>query len=85
MGRTSASASARSPIQYLPTSKIEFKEFSGEPENWNTWSRVHQAQLSALGCDSALSAKGDDGKKIGSNDYDSSSDDPERLRTAHQA
>ena len=80
-----ASATTRPPTEAFPSLKIDFKEFSNEPEDWNTWSRVHQAQLSALGCAEALSAKDDHDIKIWSDDFDSSSVDSERLRTAHQA
>ena len=73
------------PTEHFPSLKVDFKEFSGEPEDWNTWSRVHQAQLSALGCAEVLSVKGDHDIKIGGDDFHRSSVDPERLRTAHQA
>ena len=43
-------AATRSTIEKSPPIKIDFKEFSGEPEDWTTWSKVHRAQLSALGC-----------------------------------
>ena len=79
-GRTSTST--RPSTEHFPSLKINFKEFSGEPEDWNTWSRVHQAQLSALECAETLSAKGNDDIEIGSGDFDSSIVDPERLRTA---
>lgn len=36
--------------------KIEFKEFSDEPEDWNTWSKGNHAKLSALGYADALMA-----------------------------
>ena len=44
----------RSTINKSPPIKIDFKEFSGEPEDWTTWSKVHRAQLSALECADAL-------------------------------
>ena len=46
---------------------------------------MHQAQLSALECAEAPSAKDDHDMKIGSGDFDRSSVDPERLRKPHQA
>ena len=82
MGRTSATT--RPPTKHFPCLKIDLKDFSGEPEDWNTWSRMHQAQLSALGCAEALSAKDDHDIKIGGGDFDRSSVDPERLRRARQ-
>ena len=72
-------------MEHFPSLKIEFKEVSGEPEDWNTWFRVHQAQLSALGCAEALSAKDDHDIKIRSGNFDSSSANPKQLRTAYQA
>ena len=47
-------ASTRSPMQKSPPIKIDFKKFSREPKDWKTWSKVHRAQLSALGCADAL-------------------------------
>ena len=38
----------RSTIEKSPPIKIDFEEFSGEPEDWTMWSKVHRAQLSAL-------------------------------------
>ena len=35
----------RCMIEKSPPIKIDFKEFSGEPEDWTTWSKVHRAQL----------------------------------------
>ena len=40
----------RSTIEKSPLIIIYLNEFSGEPEDWTTWSKVHRAQLSALGC-----------------------------------
>ncbi|CAN0401699.1 unnamed protein product [Ascophyllum nodosum] len=37
-------AAIRPTIEKSPTIKIDFKEFSGEPEDWTTWSEVHRAQ-----------------------------------------
>ena len=34
---------ARSTIEKSPSIKIDFKEFSGKPEDWTTWSKVHRA------------------------------------------
>ena len=48
IGRTLTST--RPSTEHFPSLKIDFKEFSGEPEDWNTLFRVHQGQLSALGC-----------------------------------
>ena len=43
-------AAIRPTIRKSPTIKIDLKEFSGQPEDWTTWSKVHRAHLSALGC-----------------------------------
>ena len=80
-----APAASHSSMDRFPTLKIDFKEFSGEPEDWNTWSRVHHAQLSALGCADALTAEGDDDIKIGAGGYEDGNYDPVKLRAAHQA
>ena len=85
MQRGSRSTSTRPSTDRFPSLKIDFKEFSGESEDWNTWSRVHYAQLSALGCAAALTAQGDDDLKIGRSDFTDDEADPEQLRTAHQA
>ena len=50
----------RSTIEKFPPIKIDFKEFSGEPEDWPTWSKVHRAQPSALGCADALTETASD-------------------------
>ena len=47
-------AITRPPTEHFPSLKIDCKNFSGESEDWNTWSWVHQAQRSALGCAEAL-------------------------------
>ena len=60
----------------FPTMKIDSKDFYGEPENWNTLSRVHHAQLSALGCVNALKATGDEDIKIGSCGFDEDDYEP---------
>ena len=37
------STSSRPSTDRFPSLKIDFKEFSGESEDWNAWSRVHYA------------------------------------------
>ena len=49
------------------------------------WSKVHRAQLSALGCADALTETGGDETKVNRDDFDRSSVDPDRLRKAQQA
>ena len=67
-------AVTRSTIAKSPPIKVDFEEFSGEPEDWTTWSKVHRAQLSALGCADALK------ETVG--DETSGSIDPDQLRKA---
>ena len=57
--------------------KIDFKEFSGEPEDWTTWSKVHWAQLSALACADALTETAGDETKVNHDDFDRDSVDPD--------
>lgn len=64
---------SREPFSLL---KINFDE----PEDWNTWSKMHQTQNCALGCTDRLTANDDGDIKIGSSDVD-----PEQLRVAHRA
>ena len=76
---------ARSTIEKSPPIKIDFKEFSGEPEDWTTWFKVHRAQLSALGCSDALMETTGDETKVNRDDFDCGSVDPDQLHKAQQA
>ena len=78
-------AAIRPTIEKCPTIKIDVKEFSGEPEDWTTWSKVHRAQLSALGCADALTKTVGDETKVNRDDFDRGSVDPDRLHKAPQA
>ena len=75
----------RSTIEKFPPIKIGYKEFSGEPEDWTTWSKVHRAQLLAPGCADALTETAGDETKVNRYDFDRGSVDPDRLRKAQQA
>ena len=57
-------AAARSTIEKSPPTKVDYKEFSGEPEDSTTWSKAHQAQLSALGCADALTETAGDKTEV---------------------
>ena len=57
----------RSRIEKSLPIKINFKDLSGELEDWTTLSKVHRAQLSALGCAGSLT--------------ETAGDDPDRLRS----
>lgn len=80
-----ASAVTDTLTDRLPTLKIEFKEFSDEPESWNNRPGVHHAQLSVLGCADALTAEAEEDIKIDAGDFDYNDCDPVKLRIAHQA
>ena len=64
---------------------IDFKEFSGGPEDWTTWFKVHRAQLSALGYPDALTETAGDEPKVNRDDFDRGSGDPDQLYQAQQA
>ncbi|CAM9707206.1 unnamed protein product, partial [Ascophyllum nodosum] len=74
----------KSTIEKSPLVKIDFKELSGEPEDCTTWSKIHRAQLSALGCADALTETAGDETKVTRDDFDRGSVDPDRLRKAQQ-
>ena len=78
-------AVTRSAIEKSPPIKIDFKEFSGEPGDWTTWSKVNRAQLSALGCADALTETAGDETKVSRDDFDRGNIDPDLLRKAQQA
>ena len=78
-------AVTRSTIEKSPLIKIDSKEVSGEPEDWTTWSKVHRAQLSALGCADALTETAGDETKVNRDDFGRGSVDPDQLHKAQQA
>ena len=78
-------AATKPTIEKSPPIKIDFKEFSGEPEDWTTWSKVHRAQLSALGCADALTKTAGDETKVNRDDFDRGSVDPDQLHKSQQA
>ena len=75
----------RSTVEKSLPIKKDFKEFSGELEDWTTLSKVHQAQLSALGCADALTKTAGDETKVNCDDFDRGSVDPDQLHKAQQA
>ena len=75
----------RSTIEKSPPIKIDFREFSGEPEDWTTWSKVHWAQLSALGCADTLTETAGDETNLIRDDFNRGSVDPDRLHKAQPA
>ena len=78
-------AVTRSAIEKSPPIKTDFKEFSGKLEDWTTWSKVHRAQLSTLGCADALTETAGDETKVNRDDFDRGSVDPDQLHKAQQA
>ena len=76
-------AATRITIEKSPPIKIDLKEFSGEPEDWTTWSEVHR--LSALEWADALTETAGSETKVSRDDFNRGSADPERLRKAQQA
>ena len=75
----------RSTIEKPPPIKTDFREFSGEPEDWITWSKVHRAQLSVLGCADALTETTGGETKVNRDYFDRGSTDRDRLRKGQQA
>ena len=77
----------RSTIEKSPPIKIDLKEFSGEPEDWTTLSKVHR--LSAIGAwicrFDALTETAGNETKVNRDDFDRGSVDPDRLRKAQHA
>ena len=77
-------AATRSAIEKSRLIKIDFKKFSGEPEDWTTWCKVHRTQLLALGCADALTETAGDETKVNFN-FDRDSADPDLLHKAQRA
>ena len=78
-------AATRSTIKNSLPIEIDFKDFSGEPDDWITWSKVHGAQIPTLGCADALTETAGDEMKVNRKDFDRGSAGPDRLRKAQQA
>ena len=79
-GQTSATTKSTTE-KFLPI-KIDFKEFSEEPEDWTTWSKIHRAQLSSLGCADALTETAGDETKVNRDGFDRGRADPDQLHKA---
>ena len=78
-------AATRPTIEKSPPIKMDFKELSEEPKEWRTWSKVHRAQLSVLGCADALTETAGDETKVNRDDFDRGSANPDQLHKAQQA
>ena len=85
LAQQAATAAAAAPPETRPsTMRIYFEKFSGEPEDWNAWSKVNMAQISALGCEDVLRTPAAQDVKVGADNFDGSQVNPETLRKAKQ-
>ena len=78
-------AATRSMIAKSLPIKINLKEFSGETQDWTTWSKVHRAQLSALVCADTLTETAGDEARVNRDDFDRGTADLDQLHKAQQA
>ena len=78
-------AATRSTIEKSPPIKINLKEISRELEDWTTWSKVHRAQLPALGCADAVTETAGDETKVNQDGFDRGSVDSDQLNKAQKA
>ena len=69
----------------VPSDQDRLQGVFGEPEDWTTWSKIHRAQLSALGCADALTETSSDETNVNRDDFDCGSVDPDQLHKAQQA
>ena len=85
LAQQAATAAASVPPEARPPAiKTDYETFSGEPEDWNAWSKVYMAQISALGCEDVLTTLAAQDVKVGADNFDGSQVDPETLRKAKQ-
>ena len=77
-------AARRSTIEKSLPVKTNFKEFSGVPEDWTTWSKLHRVQQSALGCADALTETAGE-TKANRDDLNRGSVNLDKLYKAQQA
>ena len=85
LAQQAATAAAAAPPETRPsTMRIDFVKFSGEPEDWNAWSKVYMAQMSALGCEDVLTTPAAQDVKVGADNFDGSQVNTETLRKAKQ-
>ena len=81
LAQQAATAAAAAPPQTGPPNmKIHFEKFSGESEDWNAWSKVYMAQISALGCEDMLTTPAAQDVKVGAKNFDGSQVHPGTLR-----
>ena len=85
LAQQAATAAAAAPLETRPsTMRIDFETFSGEPEDWNAWSKVYMAQISALGCEDVLTTPAAQDVKVSADNFDGSQVNPETLRKTKQ-
>ena len=73
LAQQAATVAAAAPPETRPsTMRIGFEKFSGEPEDWNAWSKVFMAQISALGCEDVLTTPAAQDVKVGVDNFDGS-------------
>ena len=85
LAQQAATAAAATPPEARPSvMRIDSEKFSGEPEDWNAWSKVYMAQISALGCKDVLTTPAAQDVKVGADNFDGSQVNPETLRKAKQ-
>ena len=82
--QAATAAEATPPGARPPGIKIEFEKFPGESEDWNAWSKIYMAQISALGCEDVLTTPAAQDVKVGAENFDGSQVHPETLRKAEQ-
>ena len=85
LAQQAPTVAAAAPPETRPSiMRIDFEKFSGEPEDWNAWSKVYMAQISALGCEDVLTTPAAQDVKVGADNFDGSQVNPETLRKAKQ-
>ena len=85
LAQQAAIATAAAPPETSPsTMRIDFDKFSEEPEDWNAWSKVYMAQISALGCEDVLTTPAAQDVKVVADNFDGSQVNTETLRKAKQ-
>ena len=85
LAQQAATAAASVPPEARPSAMRKYSEtFSGEPENWNAWSKVNMAQISALGCEDVLMTPTAQDVKVSADNFDGSQINPETLRRVKQ-
>ena len=80
LAQKTATAAATAPPKARPSAmRIDFEKFSGEPKDWNAWSKVYMAQISGLGCEDVLTTPAAQDVNVGADNFDGSQVNPEML------